>query len=552
MTASRTLSALIFSLGSVLCFSQENLSLSGNLESNVNFYIRDEKIGASNTPQYDHQQIGTDTWLSVSAQIAGFDFGIRYDIFANSALLNPTDSYTDQGFGRWYIGKKIGKLSLMGGHIYDQFGGGVIFKAYEERALFIDNALVGLRATYQISPNWTLKGIAGRQKDIFDLYPSVLTGLNLEGFKALGKDGKVTLAPGVGIVHKTLSDEQMDALANELAGYTPEDFISEVPYNTIAASIYNTLSVGRFSWYLEAAYKTEEVMYDNFAVKTLWTGEKNLGKYVLEPGYVAYTSLTYAGGGLGLTGQYKLTSYFNFRTDPFVSLNQGMINFLPPMSRINTYRLTARYSPATQELDEEAYQFDGRYAINKNLSVVVNFADITRPHATEHKDIYTELYTQVIWKKPQKWTLISGVQFQKYDQELYEGKAGAPNVQAVTPYLDFLYKLDQKTSLRTELQYMQTKQDYGSWMYGLEEFAISPHWFFELSDMWNIDPKKNVGGSEKPVSLHYPTVGVTYSAGSTRYNFRYVKQVEGIVCSGGICRLEPAFSGFKFTLSSSF
>jgi hypothetical protein len=52
--------------------------------------------------------------------------------------------------------------------------------------------------------------------------------------------------------------------------------------------------------------------------------------------------------------------------------------------------------------------------------------------------------------------------------------------------------------------------------------------------------------------LHFPTAGMVYSSGRTRYALRYVKQVEGIVCSGGICRLEPAFSGFKFNVSSNF
>src|SRR5687767_3123408 len=229
MTAYRTLSALIFAFFTVIAVAQEPLSLSGSLESNVNFYMRDPNIGAANTPQYEHQQIGTDNWLSIRAQVSGFDIGVRYDFFANSSLLNPTDSYTAQGLGRWYVGKKIGKLSLLGGHIYDQIGSGVIFKSYEERALFIDNALVGLRAAYEISPNWIIKGFAGRQKNLFDFYSSFLKGVNVEGFKSFG-DGKVSIAPGIGIMHKTLSDEQMDALAGTLAQYTPEDFIEEVPF----------------------------------------------------------------------------------------------------------------------------------------------------------------------------------------------------------------------------------------------------------------------------------------------------------------------------------
>lgn len=530
--------------------AQEELSLSGSLETNVNFYIRDPEIGAANTPQYEHQQIGFETWLNIRAQFQGFDFGVRYDIFNNSALLNPQDSYSAQGFGRWYAGKKIGKLSVLAGYIYDQFGAGTIFRAYEQRPLLIDNALVGVRLTYELSEDWTIKGIGGQQKNLFDLYSSVLTGFNIDGFKAIGERG-LSLAPGLGIIHKTLSDDQMESLAGTLSSYTPEDFIPEAPYNTVAVSLYNTLSYGRFSWYLEGAYKTEEVIYDQFATRTLWTGVESEGKFVLTDGYVLYTTLSYAGGGLGISGQYKRTKNFLFDADPFAPQNRGMISFLPPMSRVNTYRLTARYAPATQFLDERAYQLDVRYALNKRLSFLVNISHITRPDAEVNVNIYDEIYTQVTWKKSKEWTLIGGVQFQNYNQELFEGKPGVPPVMTITPYVDYLYKIDRKKSLRVELQYMHTEQDFGSWVYGLLEYSISPHWIFEISDMYNIAPSEKDGGSSAK-KLHYPTAGVVYSSGRTRYALRYVKQVEGIVCSGGICRLEPAFSGFKFNVSSNF
>ena len=186
MSVYRILALIIFSTLSSLVYSQEQLSVSGSLDNNTYFYIYDDKIVPPGIPQYERQQIGLETWLSLRAQIAGFDFGMRYDMFENSALLNPTDSYTAQGIGRWYAGKKLGKLSLLGGYIYDQIGSGIIFRAYEERPLLIDNALVGLKVAYEISPDWTIKGLAGRQKNLFDLYGSVITGINIDGFKSFG------------------------------------------------------------------------------------------------------------------------------------------------------------------------------------------------------------------------------------------------------------------------------------------------------------------------------------------------------------------------------
>ena len=72
--------------------------------------------------------------------------------------------------------------------------------------------------------------------------------------------------------------------------------------------------------------------------------------------------------------------------------------------------------------------------------------------------------------------------------------------------------------------------------------------------MFNIDPGKNspVDDSGKKQSLHYPRFDVYYTTGPTRLALSYVKQVEGVVCTGGICRLEPAFSGVKFSANTSF
>src|SRR5690606_10935857 len=97
----------------------------------------------------------------------------------------------------------------------------------------------------------------------------------------------------------------------------------------------------------------------------------------------------------------------------------------------------------------------------------------------------------------------------------------------------------KKQSVRIEAQYMHTEQDFGSWLFGLVELGFAPHWIFEISDMWNVSPYKDNAGNQKNDPLHYPTFGVTYITGPHRFSARYVKQVEGVVCSGGICRLEP-------------
>ncbi|MDX1406895.1 MAG: DUF6029 family protein, partial [Saprospiraceae bacterium] len=465
-----------------------------------------------------------------------------------SNLLNPTDAYTAQGLGIAYVSKELGDLHLTVGHMYEQIGSGIIFKAYEERALLLDNALLGLRARYSISPDWQVTAFGGKQKNLFDLYDSFLAGGKLEGFIILGDNG-ASVAPGIGLLTKTLADSQMDDLANVLSTYTPDDFIDEAPYHNLALTLYNTLQINALTWYIEGAYKSRDVFIDLYAPRSLWTGERTQGKYVLEPGYVLYNALSYVKGKVGITLENKVTSNFNYRADPFASLNRGMISFLPPMVRFNTYRLTSRYTPATQDLGEIAGQLEVSYRPNTKQGFLINGSWINDLRGTH---LYREVVTELTFRKPREYVFIGGLQFQWYNQERYEGKTDVPIVRTLTPYIDYLYRFSRKASLRTELQYMHTDQDWGSWLFLLAEVGIAPHWVFELSDMWNVRPYVDASGVRKNDPLHFPAVGVTYTYEGHRISVRYVKQVEGVVCSGGICRLEPAFSGLRILLSSQF
>ena len=546
-----TLFTLFILMGSAfLAFGQEEGIFSGGLESNANFFQRDSLIGADGIPQYDHLLFGAEAWVNMAYQTGSWNFGVRFDAFQNSNLRDPNGAYTDQGIRYWYIKKQIKDLEITAGHMYDQIGSGIIYRAYEERALFIDNSLYGLRLKYDLNDAWSVKAFTGKQSNLFDTYPGVLKGGSLEGFLSFGEEKPFTIAPGIGLLNRTLAEETMSDLVNILKTYLPEDRVIPV-YNTYAASVFSTFSYDAWTMYLEGAYKTPEVFNDPNALKTSISGALTPGKYVKAPGSVVYTSLSYGKKGLGITGEFKRTENFDFRTSPTLSLTNGLIHFIPPMNRVNAYRLTARYSPATQLLSEMAYQLDIRYAINKNLSFNINFSNITE---LDNTLLYREIYTEFLYKKDRKYRLTAGIQFQNYNQQIYEVVPGAPMLQTITPYFDFLYKLDRRKSLRFEGQYLHSEQDFGSWVFGLVEFTMAPKWGFELSGMYNIAPTEKAPENEdgSAIKVLYPTAGVTYTNGSNRYSLRYVKQVEGIVCSGGVCRLEPAFSGFKLSVNSSF
>lgn len=547
---------LYLSIHSALAQSEGRIS--GDLQTNANFFLRDSLIGAANIPQYDRQLYGADAWLTLNYSMQGFDAGIRFDFFNNSNLLNPTDSYSDEGIGRWFVSKQIEKLGITAGYIYDQIGSGIIFRAFEQRPLLIDNALYGLRLTYDINENWQVKGFTGRQKLLFDTYQSVIKGFNAEGFLTVGEKAALTLAPGVGIVNRTLDDESMDGLIANLATY-PEEDVFIPTHNTYAFTLYNTLNFGDISWYLEGAFKTRDAMNDPFGTFSNDTTGTIRNKFIYESGSVLYSSLSYSTRGFGIVANVKRTENFSFRTSPQTELNRGLINFLPPMARINTYRLTARYVPATQELGEMAVQIDARYNIKRKWAFNFNFSNISD---LDNTLLYREAFITASYRKGRSWKVLGGLQHQNYNQSVFEFKPGVPNVETLAAFAEFDYRIDRKKSIRTEFQVLmvgddnsaESRQDYGDWLFGLVELSIAPHFTFTISDMYNVGPGKNSPTREngEKIDLHYPRFDVFYTNKGNRYSLSYVKQVEGVVCTGGICRLEPAFSGVKFAVNSTF
>ena len=555
-------SNIIFVIGfsCVLAFGVQGQNggnyFSGSLEANGNAFIRDARIGAANTPQYDHQLYGADAWFDMRYTQAGFNVGFRFDVFNNSNLLNPLDSYTGEGIGMWYINKEIDKLDVTVGYIYDQIGSGMMFRSYEVRPLLIDNALIGLKLEYELFPNWRIKAFTGRQKQQFDTYRPVVVGGSFEGFVSGGGGDKTywSLSPGIGMVNRTLDDATVNNLVSDLRTYTPVDSVG-VNYNTYAFNAFNTLSVGRFTWYAEAAYKSTELFFDPFAEKTNWDGSTSLGKYLSSDGHLLYSSLSYASGGLGITLDLRQMNNFEFRISPFSQQLQGLMNFIPPLARQNTFRLNARYNAVPQFLGENAVQLDVNYSLSRNLNVSFNGSLI---NDLDNNPLYREMYFDVAYKKPRSYTLTSGLQMQLYNQRVYELKGDAGAVQTITPFVDFLYKFSRRHALRVEAQYMYTGSDwtgevkggdvyreFGDWMFLQAEYSIAPHWTIFASDMYNVVP-------EKTEDIHYYSFGFAYSKGANRIGLSWVKQVEGVVCTGGVCRLEPAFNGVRLNVNANF
>lgn len=520
-------------------------SFSGDLQLNYDFFIRDTVRNASGTPHYDYLKNGAESWLGLNYDNPDIDLRIstRLDMFYNSNLIIPGTPFSSIGVGKISVWKKVHNLELTGGHIYDQFGNGTLFRAYEDRSQGIDNSLFGVGLKYHLSENWYIKGVLGKLKDLkssrlenfgFSFYDSFLSGVNLNGNVKISE--KVSIQPGASVFNRTMGEDNYQSLRQIIQ----DNNITSIPdpsINVYGFELYNNLNIGGFSWGITGAYKTDDVI----------PGIKE------RDGTFVSTNLGYSTKGFGIVIDAKRTENFPMRTSVFETENDGVLNYLTTVNRQNSLRLLSKYNPAIVDTSEMA--FGGEITFKPQIKGKRNFAFSLGYSENRDKDFdqlyFREFYFDTNMKLSKKIKLQLGTQFLEYNQDLYEFKPGVANVKALTPFTELTYKITRKASLRWELQYLSTKQDGGDWAWGLMEFNFAPNWSVSISDMWNIDPLKT---SVNPTAddTHFPTLFASYTYKANKFTLGYIKQVEGIVCTGGVCRREPAFSGIKLGISSSF
>jgi hypothetical protein len=531
----------------LLCASFNSFAqgtLTGDFQSNINFFMKDTNIGAANNPLYDNALSGGEAWLSLRYNTeSGYTFFLRGDLFNNSNLKTPTSPMSDFGIGAWSINKEFGKLNITVGYIYDQIGSCILFRSYEDRGLLIDNALVGAEIKYKLTDKIMLKGFTGQQKNNYKVnnsrYEPIIKGLNAEGDFNVGCGH---IVPGVGVLDRTLDAASMATVAANINAQ-PLDTRFLPRYNMYAFTAYNTLTYKSFSWYAEAAYKTHEAFLDT----RIYVPEYNT--LVDRPGNVEYTTLSYGRKGFALNISGKRTENFVMRTSPNEVLLNGMLNWQPVVAVLRPQRLMSRYTPASQDVSEQAATANMVLSPTDKATYTFTYTHI---NTLDGQKLYREAYGEAVYQGIRSWILDGGVQYIQYNTELYQNRT-APIQEAITPFFEATYRIDEKRSIRAEFEYMYAQHDYGSWAFALIEFNIAPKWSFSASDMYNSQPNKGSDNLRyKDPGNHYYNLFIAYTQGSNRFTISYVKQVDGINCTGGVCRYEPAFSGIKGTITSSF
>ncbi len=541
----RRIIGIIALFGSMATFGQTTGRLSGNFQVDAQAYRADSLIGA---PQVDEKLL-SNSYANLRYDFGNFSAGLRYEGYLNT-LQGYDPKYDGIGIPYLFADYQTEDLGFTVGSFYEQFGSGLLLRAWEDKNLGVDNSLNGVRVRSTPVKGLRITGLVGKQRSFFGLGPGIVRAfdgeLSLNELVSAWNDKPTRIILGGSFVSKYQKDE---------------DPIYKLPENVGGWAPRFQLNNGGFTLSGEYARKINDPSADN--------------NFIYKPGEALLLNASYSADRLGINLTAKRVDNMSFRSDRAENLNKLMINYLPAISKNQIYSLMNIYPYSSQSKGEMGIQAEisyqlkrgsmlgGKYGtlISLNFSAANSIArnqindtipvgtngtlGYTSPFFRIGKDVYyRDLNIEISRKFSKQFKAILLGQHLVYNQLVMEGKGGMVTANVVVA--DLTYKPTDEQAIRVEMQGLWTGQDKGNWAMILAEYSISPHWFFALTDQWNY------GNSDEHKRVHYVYGSVAYVRNANRIQVSYGKQREGILCVGGVCRNVPAMNGLTISITSSF
>lgn len=533
--------------------------VNGNFQMDAQYYQVDSAIGALPVPE----KMLLNSWTNITYTQGNFNAGLRYE-----AYLNPVAGYDPRyrgnGVPYWFVDYKTGQFQVTAGHIYDQFGSGMVFRTYEEHNLGYDNSLNGVRVKFAPVQGLQLKTLYGVQRFFWDKGKGIVRGVDAEAnlnelIKPMGTS-ELKISIGGSFVSKYQDDELINKTYKDPNKPT-EPLI--LPLNVGAGAMRLNAAYGNLSFAGEYVHKDNDPNDHN--------------GYIYRKGEAILLSLAYSKKGLGAFIQAKRLDNMTFKSQRTGADKYLDINYLPAITKQQTYTLAAMYPYGTIPNSEMGLQGQINYKIKKNTLLGGHFGTDVALNFSLVNAIQTDTLAEIAdlsstagtlgYESPffaignpkyyRDFVVEIGHRFSKLYKlnfmYMYEGVDPFSVFGHADPYFhshivvtDHTFKISNRDALRIEAQGLFTQKDKGSWAYLLAEYSIAPKWFFSLADLYNY------GNDYSSERYHYPLAAIAYNNNANRIQVSYGRQREGVVCVGGVCRVVPASSGLMISVTTSF
>lgn len=238
----------------------------------------------------------------------------------------------------------------------------------------------------------------------------------------------------------------------------------------------------------------------------------------------------------------KISTSLTLRRVKKMTDRLGM-NYIPSLSQEQTYML-ASLNPYMSFTEGEIGGAADLFLSLKKWKIHLNGSMIfALPSALANYDHCRLAYRDLNIDAERRWSNRFKMTFFVSIQEMSPsyGDRKATNAQNVF-VVDGIYRFNKKTSLRVQVQYLYSQELTRDWMAGLVELGFSPHWNIHISDMFNHGDTK----------VHYYEGGISYTYSTFKGTLSYGHQRSGYICSGGVCRWQPEYTGFLARLNYNF
>ena len=531
--------------------------ISASLESTHHLYVEDPANGFSPSELLQLNEGGiyaTNNYLKLDYYKGRLSAGAQLEGYFPSTVGYPFP-VNRMTISNLYVTWRDDSYSVTAGTFYDQLGSGLLFRSWEDRTLGLNNALLGARATYNWEDKIALKAFCGVPR----------LGKISEYGLMMGREGSffgLGLADQVNVVAADLSVSLSNLLDwEEMSFYLEGSVLNK--YEDMSDAL---LALGcrdhNVGWSARA-----NVEVDGFYAKAEYVdaGIQLVNQFFeAERGNAQLVELGYNSRGLGVsfTGRrlQRMTQQI-YTSDLMYAASANVMSYCPAMTTQYTYMLTALnpYNPEIggnkNRAGEIGGQLDAFYNFRRGtkiggkrgMKVHANFSTYYSLNETGgakggellFRDFSVDVEKQ--WTKKFKTTLLYSLQdYNKHEKNYadYDVYVGTSHIVVA----DLLYKWSSKFSTRLELQYLASKDYQKDWMAALLEVSFAPHWSVFASDMYNH------GDS----GLHYYNAGLSYVYNKIRVAAGYGRYRAGFICSGGVCREIPAYTGANLTLTASF
>lgn len=523
--------------------------VTGSLESNNYYYLKDPETGAV----VGDNPFGSNNYLKLDYYKGRFSAGIQMEGYLPAAEGYPGEL---KGFNlnNIYVKRQDESFSVTAGTFYEQFGSGLLFRAWEDRSLGLNNAVLGARFTYEYKDIVSFKALWG--------VPRMGMGVFFSG--AAPKTDPVTNQ-----VTQVRGADLSLALSNLLAWNNTYLAIEGSVLNRFEPVAIDLIEIGgdhhTTGWSGRLNFESSgffaKVEYVDSGEKYLTDNNAEVG-YSIKNGNAQLLEFGYNGKGLGVTAtarrlEWMGSKIINRYTE---TSSSNLMNYVPAMCTQYTYLLTTFHPYVAQLGDQTTLHFNSG-EMGGQIDAFYNFrrgtalggkrgmkihANFSTYYTLAEEGTYTPgnmLFRDFSFDVEKQWTRKFKMVL-LYSLQQYNESYGA-NSDYMTQNIfvaDLLYKWTSLFSTRLELQYLFTEQDKKDWMAALLEVNFAPKWSIFASDMYN-------HGS---TGHHYYNVGVSYAKSRTRVALGYGRYKSGFICSGGVCRPIKAYTGPNFSVTTSF